>query len=248
MAGLLRDHSGVPEKPMRVLGNFAVVYLLKGEGTLKYARGREYKVTAGDFWIIFPEMPHWYGPAKGSRWDEFYLVFSGPVFDLWRAKGMLDPARPVRQLTPPDYWLRRLHEVVAAEPDQLRQICALQQLLAEILADPGGAQEPQWLVRARRLLQTEAAGADKVARMLGMSYETFRKRFAAATGVSPGYFQDRKLIDQACALMVAGPGSLTNKEIAGRLDFCDEFHFSRRFKQIMGLTPTQFRSKLPRKG
>ena len=28
--------------------------------------------------------------------------------------------------------------------------------------------------------------------------------------------------------------------------FEDEFHFSRRFKQILGLTPTQFRRKIPR--
>jgi AraC-like DNA-binding protein len=41
---------------------------------------------------------------------------------------------------------------------------------------------------------------------------------------------------------------VTNKEIAERLDFCDEFHFSRTFKSVVGLTPAQFRSKMPHPG
>lgn len=53
-----------------------------------------------------------------------------------------------------------------------------------------------------------------------------------------------KLIDKACALMISG---LTNKEIAERLAICDEFHFSRQFKKIMGLTTAQFRLKMPKR-
>ena len=245
LAGLLKQHAGVPEKPMRTLGNYALVYLLNGEGTFKDARGAHFKVKPGDLWLIFPEISHWYGPARDSLWDEFYIVFSGPIFDLWRAKGMLDPSRPIRRLQPVDYWLRRLQEVVVTEPDPLQQVCSLQHLLAEALEASDDSLEPDWLAQARLLLQTEEEGVHKVSRSLGMSYETFRKRFTTATGVSPGLYQTTKLIDKACALMVAG--TLTNKEIAERLNFCDEFHFSRRFKKIMGLTPTQFRLKMPQK-
>lgn len=245
LAGLLKQHAGVPQKPMRTLGNYALVYLLNGEGTFKDASGTHFKVKPGDLWLIFPEIPHWYGPARGSLWDEFYIVFSGPIFDLWRSKGLLDPSHPARQLQPVDYWLRRLQEVVVTEPDPLQQVCSLQHLLAEVLEATDNMVEPHWLAQARLLLQTEEDSVDKVSRALGMSYETFRKRFTAAAGVSPGFYQTTKLIDKACALMVAG--MLTNKEIAERLNFCDEFHFSRRFKKIMGLTPTQFRLKMPQK-
>ena len=243
LAGLLKQHAGVPEKPMRTLGNYALVYLLNGEGTFKDGRGVEFKLVPGNLWLIFPEIPHWYGPARGSLWDEFYIVFSGPIFDLWRTRGLLDPRRSVRHLQPVDYWLRRLQEVVVTEPDPLQQVCSLQHLLAEALEASDDTSEPDWLVQARLLLQTEDEEVQRVSRALGMSYETFRKRFTTATGVSPGLYQTTKLIDKACALMVAG--TLTNKEIAERLNFCDEFHFSRRFKKIMGLTPTQFRLKMP---
>jgi AraC-like DNA-binding protein len=245
LAGLLEDHAGVPEKPMRTLGNYALVYLLRGQGTFKDALGDRRTLLPGDLLTVFPEIPHWYGPNKGSLWDEFYIVFSGPLFDLWRAKGLLNPVKPVRHLEPRDYWLRRLQEVVTDEEDALQQICSLQHLLAEALEASDDAFEPRWLAHARSLLQTEEGEVEMVARALGMSYETFRKRFCAATGVSPGHYHTMKVIDKACALMITG--DLTNKEIAERLNFCDEFHFSRRFKKIMGLTPTQFRLKLPHK-
>jgi AraC-like DNA-binding protein len=245
LAGLLKEHKGVPEKPMRTLGNYAVVYLLRGQGTFNDASGVRRKLRPGDLLMVFPEIPHWYGPNKGSLWDEFYIVFSGPLFDLWRAKGLLDPAKPVWHLEPQDYWLRRLEEIVTEEQDALQQVCSLQHVLAEAVEASNDLYEPRWLAHARNLLQTTGKALELVARELGMSYETFRKRFCAATGVSPGHYHTMKVIDKACALMIAG--ELTNKEIAERLDFCDEFHFSRQFKKIMGLTPTQFRLKLPHK-
>lgn len=243
LAGLLRDHTGVPEKPMRTLGNYAVVYLLRGNGTFADARGLRRKLAPGDFWIVFPEIAHWYGPPRGSVWDEFYIVFSGPVFDLWRAKGLLNPAKPVRHLEPLDYWLRRLEEVVLGEDDSLQQICSLQHLLAEALEASDEASEPDWLAHARTLLEIEESSVQNVARAVGVSYEKFRKRFAASAGISPAQYRALKVIDKACSLIVAG--AMTNKEIAERLNFCDEFHFARKFKQIIGLTPTQFRLKMP---
>ena len=51
-------------------------------------------------------------------------------------------------------------------------------------------------------------------------------------------------IDAACA-MLQQPGA-TTRTIAASLGFSDEFHFSRRFKQITGMSPREFRRLLPR--
>ncbi|MCX6923660.1 MAG: AraC family transcriptional regulator [Verrucomicrobia bacterium] len=244
LAGLLRDHTGVPDKPTRTLGSFAVVYVLRGKGTFRTAAGFKHEVVPGDLLTVFPDIPHWYGPPKGSVWDEFYIVFSGKVFDLWRANRLLDPARPIRHLEPLDYWLRRLQEVVVSETDSLQQVCCFQHVLAEALEASDTPNDPHWLQHARNLL--EAAGntsPQAIARGLGMSYASFRNRFTTATGTAPGHYRTTKLIDRACSLIVAG--GVSNKEVAERLGFCDEFHFSRRFKQVMGLSPSQFRHKLP---
>ena len=48
---------------------------------------------------------------------------------------------------------------------------------------------------------------------------------------------------RACELLA--DGELTGRQIAAALGFNDEFHFSRRFHQITGRTPSQFRAALP---
>jgi AraC family transcriptional activator of pobA len=37
---------------------------------------------------------------------------------------------------------------------------------------------------------------------------------------------------------------MTNAQIATRLGFSDEFHFSRRFRQLRGQSPSEFRKHL----
>jgi AraC-like DNA-binding protein len=245
LAGLLRNHTGVRDLPPRKLGSYALVYLLRGTGVYGDTTGVRRKLVPGDLLLVFPEIPHWYGPPQGAVWDEFFIVFSGDVFDLWRMAGLLNPASPTCHLEPVDYWLRRLQELVVGEHDSLLQVCSLQHALAEAFEASAGPKEPEWIDRARRLMgEPGNRTAAMVARTLGMSYETFRKRFVAATGVSPAHFRLTKMLDRACSLIVSERA--TNKQIAERLGFCDEFHFSHRFKQVLGISPAEFRRTLPK--
>jgi AraC-like DNA-binding protein len=81
-----------------------------------------------------------------------------------------------------------------------------------------------------------------VAREVGLNYENFRKRFAQLTGESPGRYQKRRRLDWACAAIYHGEQSL--KQIADELGFCDVFHFSKAFKQEVGLTPSDYRRRV----
>jgi AraC-like DNA-binding protein len=109
--------------------------------------------------------------------------------------------------------------------------------------DPAAALDEQWLARARALLNQrigEGLYIDGVARSMGLSPETFRKRFARLAGIPPWRYRITRVIEQACRLV--HESRFTNKEIAAQLGFTDEFHFSRRFKQITGRSPTDFRA------
>jgi len=81
----------------------------------------------------------------------------------------------------------------------------------------------------------------RIARALGLSYETFRKEFARETGQPPARYRLHRLIEQA-RLLIAGR-NLSNKQIAETLGFYDEFHFSRHFRQVSGQSPREFRGK-----
>lgn len=256
LAGLLRQSRGLPRnRPMRILGSYALVYLLDGSGSYEDANGFRQKIGPGDIIFVFPRLGHYYGPGRKEHWTEIYLVFDGPVFELWERQGLLDSRQPIHHAEPIDRWLRRLESVLGA-PHQtgfsppLLEVCRLQQVLAELLLGGhqggGRAEDMRWAARMCALL---AADLDKtmdlshLARQAGTSYSSFRKRFTRVVGTSPARYRSTRAIDRACELMQTG--SLTDKQIAAQLGFCDEYHFSRRFKQLTGTPPRQFRRSLP---
>ncbi len=101
-----------------------------------------------------------------------------------------------------------------------------------------------WLARACRFLQAagpSASGLDEVARLVGLSYESFRKKFAQRMGTAPAKYRQVRLIERACALLMHR--SHSHKEIAEQLGFCDEFHFPKVFRKQMGFSPHAFRLK-----
>ncbi|MCG3148474.1 MAG: HTH-type transcriptional activator Btr [Verrucomicrobiae bacterium] len=247
LAGLNHSHAGLAPGEMRVYGSYALVYSLAGNAQYRDVRGHETAIHPGDLIIVFPDLGHWYGPPAGQTWDEFYVCFDGPVFDLWRKRGLLNPARPVYHLEPLDYWQHRLKEVIAPNLPQLERICRVQTALADALAnhqrDVTAEQDESWLAQARTALDDHIERplyVAAVARKLGLSHETFRKKFARLAGLSPYRYRQTRVIEHACRLV--HEGRLTNKEIAARFGFSDEFHFSRRFKQVTGRSPAQFRA------
>jgi AraC-like DNA-binding protein len=237
---------------MRILGAYAIVYVLAGLGRYADARGQRRDLRAGDLIVVFPDLGHSYGAQRGSVWDEFFILFDGPVFDLWRTQGLLDPGNPILHLEPIEYWRRRFEEV-ARRPTTvgskhfLDRVGHLQVALGEALLEnqhlPSASADAAWLSKACALLEKDLQSALKdhaLAQQLGVSYEGFRKRFTKLAGMTPGKYRTTRLMSGACKLL--HEGQLPIKEIAEKLGFCDQFHFARRFKQVLGKSPSQFRS------
>ncbi|MEO6876041.1 MAG: AraC family transcriptional regulator [Opitutaceae bacterium] len=255
LAGALENNEGIDPKSMRILGSYALIYILAADGYYADARGTRQDLGAGDVVLIFPDVAQAYGPKRDTAWRHLYFVFEGPQFDLWRKRGLLDPTRPVWRAEPVDFWARRLEETLQPDEDHgpaaaLRTLGRWLDTLTALLAvrdgdapdRPAGA----WLGESQRLLGgPDARGWPRpqaVARAVGLSYENFRKQFAVRTGVSPGQFQKRKRIDRARSAIYQGDRTL--KQLAEELEFSDVFHFSKTFKQVTGTTPSEFRRQV----
>lgn len=240
--------------PWRVFGSYALVWVLGGRGHYRDANGEDRPVQAGDLITVWPTLGHRYGPVDGG-WIQMFVVFDGPVFEMWDRSGLLQPGRPVIRLgRSPGYWRDRLTWVIEGEGDgdaPLGQVCRLQLLLSELHQstrpsetdaqdDAGG-----WLVEAKALLSaglSETSSPEAVADALHFSYSTFRRRFAQWTGLSPHRYRVAATIDRARRLMAEG--DLNDQQIADELGFSDPQHFSKRFKQFVGRTPRQYRASL----
>jgi AraC-like DNA-binding protein len=254
LAGMVQNVPGLNPASMRVLGSFAVVYMVEVDGYYCDASGHNSPISSGDVLFVFPEIAHAYGPRQDTGWMQIYTVFDGPQFALWRSSGILDPARPVIHAEPIDYWRRRFEDVFThqrprSEPAALRTMGRFLHLIADLLAtaaEAGQRADTAWIETSQHLLaeplDRQWLTPQQVARRVGLSYENFRKQFAQRTGVSPGQYQKRCRVERACAAIYQGSHGF--KELADELGFCDVFHFSKVFKQLVGDTPSEFRKKV----
>jgi AraC-like DNA-binding protein len=233
------------------LPHYTLVYVTRGEGRYVDERGHDCKVEAGDAILVFPGREHWYGPAKGETWDEFYLVFEGPVFDMWRQTGCFDRDHPVIPLKPLNFWRDRILKVIGrpqaqTESELLQESIQLQELLADIqqAGQENISDDIAWIEQAKIAIKLHM-DVRAAANAVGYSYEAFRKRFRKLAGRSPGQYRTGVLMERACE-MLGEPGVLL-REIADELGFCDEYHFSRQFSKTVGWSPTEYRSRARRK-
>jgi AraC-like DNA-binding protein len=246
LAGLIRGSQGTSR--MRVLGSYALVYIVSGGGQYRDAHGTKLPVVPGDALLIFPELAHTYGPGKGQFWDEIYICFQGEFFDQWRRAGLLADTRPKFHTEPVQHYLDAL-QTLAKEPrpanntENLAQLGRWTQLLSQLVALPEPAKaEPEWLQQAKGLLSSnlgEELDLETVARTTGWSYENFRKLFVRETGISPNRYRTQARLEAAKTLLRRG--ELTHAAVAASLGFHDEFHFSKRFKTLTGVSPREFR-------
>lgn len=241
-----------PRSGFRRLGSFGLVLVVSGSGMYEDDHGIRAEVSAGTVLVLTPSRAHAYGPRDGESWGERWLVFDGPTADEWQRRGYLVPITPcVRHVDPFAMGSRfdQIHEARqrTGVDAALRAPALLQLLLADLLAQvERGSCHPlegeRWLAAARAVMDRQpwAASIDEIASAMGLSYDTFRKRFRRLSGITPGQYQTRRTIEEAARLVRYT--SMTSAQIADELGFYDEQHLSRRFRQLTGQSPRAYRA------
>ena len=239
--------------PMRLRrwDTYSLVYVRSGNAAFHSQDTPDRTVGAGDLMLMFPRNAYRYVIAPHVPWSEIFVQFDGPVFDLWRACGLLTTADPLWHLAPVAFWRTRLDGIVAparaaGADTALHRVGMLLSFLADAWTAarrPGRAPaDREWLAAAETLLERDLAAYpdwEAIGQKLGMSYERFRKRFRELAGQSPAKFRADRRIAWAAGLLEAGADSV--EAIARTCGYHDKFHFMKRFKTATGLTPAQYR-------
>lgn len=255
LTGRVQHGRGIGSRTLRALPEHALIYVTGGRGT--YLDGRtltRHPVVPGSLLVACAGVPHWYAPPPGETWDLYFVVVEGPVFDLARAEGLLDPDQPVKTLLPLPYWSGRFAAFRQARPPRSAagledEACRVLQMLVEInSAEPDqrlAAGGSAWLDASRELLEghlAERLELRDVAAAVGMPYETWRKTFRRAVGTTPAHYRTLQKVSAARDLLRYSTLSL--RQVAEVVGFADEHHLSRRFRSLTGISPRQFRNRL----
>jgi AraC-like DNA-binding protein len=237
----------------RTLKSFAFVHLDGGGGFFESPPTGRREVRAGTLFVLFPGVRHLYGPRGADHWREHWAIFDGFIPERYRAAGLLDPARPFFEVGPDRDLLRRWGECLylaeaggagLAQRLSERFFALIGQVLARGRTEPAAENQTRRLVEeVVALMEANLAEPgfriEPHAERFAMSYSALRQRFATAAGAPPAAYLAKMRMGRAQARLLSGDEPV--KTIAAELGFPDQYHFSRRFKQIVGLSPEGFR-------
>ena len=250
VAGRILGGRGLPTGTTRRHPTWGLTFVTAGVGRYRDADHDE-PVGAGTLVLVHPGHPHWYG-SDARGWDEHFVVFDGPAYELAARLGALSPGRPLVHDLPVRRWAARFASFERPRPATVEgrdaeAVGLLTTLLDALAVDdqrrrrgPGPADA--WLARSLELLAHdlgEPLDLHEVAAAVGLPYETWRRRFRAETGTSPYAHRSARRLEAATELLVHT--GLGVRDIAAATGYTDERHLIRRFRAATGLTPRAFR-------
>ncbi|TVQ37491.1 MAG: AraC family transcriptional regulator [Spirochaetaceae bacterium] len=238
----------------RLLPEFQVVYIVAGRGHFQAERMGSCSVSAGDIMILFPGVRHAYRPSRETGWHEYWVGFSGEhAYRLWH-NGLFCPEQAVHHIG--------LNQEVLADYEQIVRLCRQQtpgfqvrmgalvlQLLAHIhsieTTSRTAVGDSELVQRTRTVMQQcldTGIEVEAIAEQVGVGYSRLLEVFRHYTGLTPYQYFLQLRIHRAKELL-QNP-RLSIKEVAARMNFENQYYFSRLFKNKAGVSPSQWKSGL----
>ncbi len=224
---------------------YSISHMFEGHGKLWLAPGVEQEVKAGECIVITPGTINRYG-GHNDVYQEDNLTFCGPVADMLMQAGVISngvfPLGKERRLLPIQAYM--LDPTVNS---QIKANIELQRLLVDIYLEKCSSEReeyPQFEKLLRRIRENPQQWwtVSDMADQCNLSRDQFRRVFHQRTGINPKLFIDRSKLNKAAEMLINTRNSIA--EIAARFGYEDQYHFSRRFKSIFGISPSRYRETM----
>jgi AraC-like DNA-binding protein len=255
-AGYFPKATGHLKRRPAGIGEMILIYCVKGGGWCEVKR-QLYTLREGDLLVLPPGMAHAYGAHGSNPWTIHWLHASGTqIPDYLRELGISEK-RPVVRMGN-DLQLALLFNEVLHSLERgsdyhsvLRASHTLAHLLS-IMIERGQDYHPDTADGLQKVAQIiiymsehmdQSLKVSSLAALCNLSVPHFTVLFKQQTGCSPRDYLHLLRIHRACQLLQ--DEQLNVKDIAARLGYQDQFHFSRRFKAFQGISPSQYRKQHP---
>lgn len=241
LAGHVDNAVPVMPRKLRQLDEYVISVVTAGRGSYTDASARHHPITARSITVVRPRDPHWYGTHSGERWTEWFAVIHSPLIDALCEAAVITTSGP-RPL-PDGCSVASLARLLELQPRTTtaaeHQLTGLAQWLVTAL--PADEPHDVWQRAADLLTEdfTRTLDLSGLALDLGLGYDEFRKGFTAHMGDAPLRYRNLRRLEAAADLL--NITSLRMRDIADRLGYVDEFHFSRRFKERYEISPKDYR-------
>ena len=239
-------------KKGRVLPEFQIIYIIRGEGFFKSKAVGKKQIKEGTILLLFPGVWHTYAPNFNTGWKEYWICFNGTQPQKFRQHKILSPANPVLEIGFNETLLQLYHQILELLNEEkigYKEIIAslTYQIVAQVHCAERrrqfGSKEIERIIQKAKIYLTENIDKhvelEQLASELNVGYSWFRRMFRHYTGLSPcQYFLQLKLIK---AKELLRETSLSIKQISVITGFESQYYFSKYFKKKIGISPSQWR-------
>lgn len=230
-----------------------IILCLKGRGFARL-RGKLYALDPGNVVWINRHHPHAYWADPQQPWELYWMLFDGPRLEpIWRM--FLASGGPVvgdcdarHQQSIFRRIFKLLHHPQASTPilvhAEMAQLLALLFYPLRTPLDSKPKEVPSNLRKAferMRIYHHLPLRVAELAALSEMSESHFIRTFRAAIGTSPIDWLRRERIAHAQRRLAETDDSM--KQIARQVGYNDQFYFSRDFKRLTNVTPSDYRER-----
>ncbi len=229
--------------------SFNYSFILRGEGEYRTPQGT-WPVRAPCVITQWPEAHLEYGPW--DEWEELFLIYGVEPLSALRERGFLRRDRRIWSIHDPGPTRRLLADLRTClseeerplSADRVDRICEsllLESLLAAAHTPADANEQALYAIRGHVHEHfTETLDFDEIALEHGFSPSHFRRLWGARFRVPPARYAMQLRIRQARRMLVETDRSVG--EIARTLGFADPLYFSRKFRDEVGQTATEYRA------
>jgi len=236
----------------RVLNEYQLLYITKGEGLFESDSCPEQTVKEGTALLLFPGEWHRYKPKKETGWEEFWVGFKGTTIETLAKNNFIDPKHPVLHIGIQEKIFSVLSEIIdetksekpGYQPYVSGAVIYLLGFIHSLEKQKNQEDLAESIVNKGRIILRrnidQHISIENVAEELQVGYAWFRKVFKTYTGISPGQYLLQLKIERAKMLLADPTKSI--KTISYELNFESMFYFSKLFKEKTGLSPENYRN------
>lgn len=231
-----------------VRDHYLLHYVRSGKGRYTFGK-REYRLQAGDLFLVFPSTSVSYTADETDPWEYCWVGFNGTEARRMLQETDLSEEDPVLHPEDAEQVEERLMNIYrasgntpAADAEMAGHLYLfLAQLMRCVRGEKRQPDMQDYLTQAIRYIQHNYAAniqINTIASYVGVSRSQLYRAFVSNFEVSPHVFLKRYRINEACALL--RNARLSVGEVANSVGFPDPLYFSRVFKELKGMTPTEF--------
>lgn len=233
---------------------YLLVYVSRGEGSYRVAK-KMYDVTENDFFVLPVRYATGLESSEKNPWSIYWAYFSGSQapkvvqhlvgskYSPVKAKPLVGRIAQFNDILHHLELMENIENLVYANSRFYSFLCSFR-LMVLSTKKYGNKDGVIQSIEYMRENISNVISLEDLAEVAGLSVSHYCAMFRQKTMQTPMQLYTSMKIQRACQLLQNR--SQTIKSISYSLGFFDQYHFSKVFKQIMGVSPKEFRSHDPR--